>query len=174
MRRIAIATAAVVLAAALILSGCLASPGLSDADKVRETIRRYDTLLAEGYRTANMTRMREVAEELQAQDEYIHMSSLGEGGVRLLPELKDLEFTKVSVEGTKAVAETRETWDYRHESLVTKKVVFVQEGLVYELAWDLAKHDDGSWFVSDVRAISETRTVDPARIATPAPLPEQP
>jgi hypothetical protein len=163
-----------VLAAALIFSGCLASPGLSDADKVRETIRRYDSLLAEGYRTANMTRMREVAEELQAQDEYIHMSSLGEGGVRLLPELKDLQFVKVSVEGTRAIAETRETWDYRHESLVTKKIVLVQEGLVYDLAWDLVKHPDGSWFVSDVRAISATSTVGPERIATPTPLPMQP
>jgi hypothetical protein len=135
---------------------------------VRSTIERYNTLLAQGYRTTNMTDMYEVATQLQAETEYIHMSSLGEGGVRLLPELKRLEFVRVGVDPTRAAAETLETWDYTHVSIQDGATLMIQRGMVYRLAWDLEKQADGRWLVSDVRAIGATSAVEPSSIATPA------
>lgn len=154
----------------LLLTACTNSDSSPEEALVRATIQRYDTLLAQGYRTMNMGPMREVATQLQAEAEYIHMASLGEGGVRLLPELKSLEFGKVSIESTRATAETRETWDYTHESVQTGKVLLVQPGQRYVLAWDLEKQANGRWLVSDVRAISSTSTVQPTRVATPTPV----
>jgi hypothetical protein len=147
------------------LSGCASAGPSPDEALVRATIQRYDTLLAQGYRSMNMNGIREVATQLQAESEYIHMASLGEGGVRLLPDLRSLEFVKVSVEGTAALVETLETWDYTHVNPTTGAVIQEQKGLVYRLAWDLNKEADGRWLVSDVRAIESTTA--PAAASTP-------
>ena len=138
---------------------------------IRSTIQRYNQLLIEGYRSMNMNPMAEVAAQLQAEDEYIHMSSLAEGGIRLDSELKKIEFVRVSIEATSALAETRETWDYRQISRSTGKPVLVQKGLIYELAWDLQKQPDGKWLVSDVRAIGTTQTSEPTVLGTITPVP---
>jgi hypothetical protein len=71
------------------------------------------------------------------------------------------------VDGTRTVAETRETWDYMHVSVRDGAVLMIQPEMFYHLAWDLEKQVDGRWLVSDVRAISATSTVEPSRIATP-------
>ena len=151
------------------LLGCSKPAATSREDEVEAVVTRYDRLLAEGYRTMDMGRLREVAEELQAEDEYVHMSALGEGGVRLLPVLKERKFVKVSVEATSATVETREVWDYTHEARTTRKVLLVQKGMVYDMAWDLALHPDGRWYVVDVRALSTTSTAPAQQIATPTP-----
>lgn len=159
------AVASLALTAAL--TACAPPPAPSSADQVRNTITRYDRILAEGYRSMDMSRIRQVAEELQSEDEYVHMSALGEGGVRLLPLLRDRRFLKVSVEATSARVETRERWDYTHEDIKTHKTVLVQKGLVYELAWDLARHADGHWYVTDVRSVSATSATPARRFGTP-------
>jgi hypothetical protein len=162
---------AVILALSVV--GC--APSVSpDEQAVRATITRYNTLLADGYRALNMTPMSEVADQVQAETEYIHMSSLAEGGIRLDSQLKKLEFVSVSVEATSAQAETRETWDYRQYSRATGALVLEQKGLVYHLAWDLAKQDGGTWLVTDVRAISSTTTVEPTVLSTITPMPSGP
>jgi hypothetical protein len=146
-------------------------PGNDDRADVERAVRRYNQALTEGYRALNMNGMREVATQLQSEDEYIHMSSLAEGGVRLDPELRDFEFLAASVESTSGTAETCETWDYRHYSTVTGELTMEQKGLEYHLAWDLERQSDGSWLVSDVRAISSTATVPPTQYATGTPPP---
>lgn len=153
--------AAVAAAIALLTLGC-SSPSpvdrISDENSVRMTVVRYDRLLTEGYRSMDMSRLRQVATELQAEDEYVHMSALGEGGVRLLPVLNDFEFLEVSVEGATARVQTREAWDYRHEDRVSREVTLVQEDLVYTLAWTLERDPSGRWFVSDLRAVDATES----------------
>ncbi len=156
----------------LVLAGCSTGPATSPDEKaVRSTILKYNELLAAGYRSMNMTPMLEVATQAQAESEYIHMSSLAEGGVRLDPTLVSLDFVTVSVEATSAQVETRETWDYRHYQRDTGALLLEQKGLIYELAYDLEKQEDGRWLVSDVRAISSTATVEPTVIATPTAIP---
>lgn len=142
---------------------------------IRRVIEQYNERLSEGYRSLDMDGMRSVATQLQAEDEYIHMSSLAEGGVRLDPELQDLEFLVVSVESTTATAETRETWDYRHYARADGKLVQEQQDLVYHLAWDLER-DGNRWLVSEVRAVSATSAVEPKILSTitPTPAPQMP
>lgn len=164
-----VARTAVGLLALVVLVGACA-PGPTDEDRVRSTIERYNELLAEGYRSLDMNPMGEVAAQLQAEDEYIHMSSLAEGGVRLDPELTKLEFLSVSIESTSAQVETRETWDYRHYSRATGELVLEQKALVYHLAWDLSKETSGTWLVTDVRAISATSPVEPRQVGTLTPV----
>lgn len=155
----------------LMLGGCASAPGTAgDQSAVKATIVRYNELLSDGYRALNMNPIQEVATSLQAQDEYIHMSSLAEGGVRLDPQLVEIEFVRVSVEATTAEAETRETWDYRHYARADGQLVLEQKGLVYHLAWDLEKQSDGRWLVADVRAISATPTVEPSVTGTITPM----
>ena len=164
--------AALLMLVLVFVSGCTPAPQMSSDERtIRTTIQRYNDLLIEGYRSLDMNPMQEVAAKLQAEDEYIHMSSLAEGGIRLDSELKKLEFVRVSVEATSAQAETRETWDYRQYSRTTGKLVLEQKGLVYDLAWDFIREPTGKWLVSDVRAISATTTVEPTTPGTITPVP---
>lgn len=152
----------------LTLGGCRTAEAPTDAERVQAVVTRYDRLLAEGYRTMDMNRLRQVSEQLQGEDEYIHMSALAEGGVRLLPVLTEQEFTQVSVEATSAQVQTRETWDYMHEGRVTREITFVQRAMVYELVWDLVLTSDGRWVVSDVRALETTSSAPPERLSDPS------
>lgn len=161
---------ALLLAVLPVLGGCQPKQSPDEAS-IQRTIERYNQLLTEGYRSLNMNPMQEVATSLQAQDEYIHMSSLAEGGVRLDPALKSMTFQRVSIESTSATAETREVWDYRNYSRANGELVSEQKGLVYVLAWDLARQPDGKWLVSDVRAISSTSTSEPTVYSTVTPTP---
>jgi hypothetical protein len=163
-------SAALLIVVVLLVAGCTPSSSPDD-QAIRATITRYNTLLADGYRALNMNAMREVADQIQAETEYIHMSSLAEGGVKLDAQLRKLEFVHVSVEATSAQAETRETWDYRQYSRATGALVMEQKGLVYHLAWDLARQDGGTWLVTDVRAISATTTAEPTVVGTITPTP---
>ncbi len=168
----AVLFACLAIATAAASAGCGLLPDLrSDDRKVRATIERYDEMLAKGYESQDMTPMREVATELQANDEYIHMSAIGEGGVWLVPKLQSIEFDSVSVEGTKATAVTREVWDYEQRSTVTRKAVVVQEDFMYLSAWDLERQADGSWLVSDMRVIEATSAVSPSILGTLTPTP---
>ncbi|MRS13116.1 MAG: hypothetical protein EG823_08640 [Actinobacteria bacterium] len=157
------------------LSMCGSGGGSSSADEaaIRALIVQYNETLISGYRTMDMNPMQEVATLEQAEDEYIYMSSLAEGGVRLDATLVDLAFVRFSIETMSAQVETRETWDYRHYGREDGKLLLMQEGLIYDLAYDLEKQADGRWLVSDVRAISATSTVEPTRIATPTPIPSE-
>jgi hypothetical protein len=165
----------VLLVALCLVGGCSKGPDMLPEDQsIRSTISRYDELLANGYRSLDMNQMREVASQTQAEAEYVHMSSLAEGGLRLDPQLRSLEFVRVSIEATSAQAETRETWDYRHFSRATGALVAEQKGLVYHLAWDLSRESSGGWLVTDVRAISATTTVPPTVVGTTSPPPAKP
>lgn len=154
------------------VAGCIAPSRPSPEEAaVRDVISRYNQMIIQGYRAMNMNGMSQVATKLQSEDEYIFMSSLAEGGVRLDATLKDLTFLKVSVEATSATAETREVWDYKHFGRADGKLVQEEDGLVYHLAWDLEKQPTGVWLVSDVRAISTTSTGEPKQLETVTPVP---
>lgn len=169
--RVALTMIALVVALTLGV-GC--APEVSPEElAVRQTIERYNSMLADGYRALDMNGMTQVATPAQAESEYVHMSSLAEGDVRLDPTLKKLEFLTASVEATSATAETREAWEYRHYSRKTGKLLLEEPGLVYHLAWDLEKQPSGQWLVSDVRAISSTSTNEPAMPGTRTPPPPE-
>ncbi len=163
-------TLAALLVVLVALAAC--APAMSPEEQsVRSTIEQYNQMLSDGYRAMNMNGMTQFATPTQAESEYIHMSSLAEGGIRLDPTLKEIEILMVSIEATAATAETRETWEYRHYSRETGKLVLEEKALVYHLAWDLELQQSGTWLVSDVRAISSTSTNEPQMPGTRTPSP---
>lgn len=123
-----------------------------EAEQVKETIKRYNTLLAQGYATLNMAGLTQVAEEQQATKVYFHMAALGEGGNRMMSELKEITFKDVRfAAATSASVKTREVWDFRHVNIDTGKVERDEKGFVYRMNYRLAKKN-GAWWVRDVAA----------------------
>lgn len=131
---------------ALLLPGC--GRGGREGDAVRATVVRYDELLRDGYQRQNMTFMREVASEEQAQKLYQHMAALGEGNLRLSAALRDLQFVKVDLPAPgEATAETREVWDFTHHRIATGEKFAEEKGFVYRVAYALRKRE-GRWIVT--------------------------
>jgi hypothetical protein len=124
---------------------------------VRDAVLNYDVLIAEGYATMNMNKMVSVAATEQAEKEYYHMASLAEGGIRMVPMLKEIIFTTMSVDPSGNVTvQSLETWDYQHYSRATSEVVRTESDVQYLLGWILAKRPTGAYFVKSVRAIETT------------------
>src|SRR5690242_8812450 len=77
----------------LLLAGCRATS--PEEGRVQGTVKRYNELLIQGYRSLNMNPMQEAATIPQAQKLYYHMSALGEGRLRMDSALKNLTFKKI-------------------------------------------------------------------------------
>ena len=129
-----------------------------DTQAVKDTIRRYNQLLAEGYARMNMTPLREVATEEHTQKPYHHMSALGEAKIRMESELVDIEFLDIQLpKKDLAGVRTREKWNYSHTNIDSKMPSqTVVQGLIYTLSYELVRND-GRWFVSSVSAWEEEK-----------------
>jgi len=121
-----------------------------EAEQVEATIKRYNSLLAQGYAALNMAGLAQVAEEQQTAKVYFHMAALGEGRLRMMSELKDISFKDIRfANSTSASVKTREVWDFRHVNIDTGKVERDEKGFVYRMNYRLAKKN-GAWWVKDV------------------------
>jgi len=133
------------LAAIAALAGCTFST--QDKEQVKATVMRYNQLLAEGYRNLNMRALPEVAEDSQVSKVYFHMAALGEGRVRMVSQLKDIQFSDFSfANASTAQVKTREKWDFQHVNLDTQKVERNEKGFAYGVSYRLARHN-GIWKV---------------------------
>jgi hypothetical protein len=134
--------------------GCPTSPD-PNTQAVKETILRYNQLLAEGYANMNMNPLQEVATADQAGKEYRHMAALGEAKIRMESTLKSIEFTGMTFSGRdEAAVITRETWDYTHIDTGTRAPVKVQKNVSYSLKYTLKK-EQVRWLVISVEAVDE-------------------
>lgn len=123
-----------------------------EAEQVKETVKRYNVQLAQGYATMNMAGLAQVAEEPQTAKVYFHMAALGEGRIRMMSELKDISFKDIRfAAATSASVKTREVWDFRHVNIDTGKVQRDEKGFVYQMKYHLAKKN-GAWWVRDAAA----------------------
>jgi hypothetical protein len=121
-------------------------------------VLRYDELLAQGYRSLDMTPLQEVATPDLALKAYHHMSAIGEGKLRLESKATAVEFTKVELRGAAdAHVETRETWDFAHVEMKTGRTFAEEKGFVYEMAYDLRKQA-GRWIIVEARTASGEST----------------
>lgn len=122
---------------------------------MRDAVTEYNRALAIAFAEMDMNLLQGTATEAQAASEAVMMQSLGNGGVRMIAELKSIEFGEVQFpdDGT-AHIETSEVWDYRHESLTTSETVRTEKGVVYRLAYDLV-YQDGRWLVAAVISLDE-------------------
>ncbi len=146
------------LSLTLVLLAVLGCAPVSDGESpeqaaVEDAVWAYSAALSEAFAHMDMNRLSQVATEEQAWTEYALMAALGEGRVRMLADVVDIEFGEVDLpdEGT-AVVTTTETWDYRHESLDTSETVREERGVVYHLRYELVLKD-GRWLVDRVTSL---------------------
>jgi hypothetical protein len=145
----------------LALSGC--NGGSPEEGAVKGTIMRYNQLVSEGYRKADMNRMQEVTTREQAEKLYYHMAALGEVHLRMDSTLKDITFLSIVLSAPdQASAETREIWDFTQQEIKTGKVFAQEKDFVYRMGY-LLKKSNGRWMVSNANTIEgkSTNTVVP-------------
>lgn len=133
--------------------------GGTPADEVKNIIMRYNELLAFGYANLTMTPLQEVANKAQAQKSYYHMAALGEGGVKMRSQFKQIEFMKIDFNAPgKTHVETREVWDYAYHDVNTgaKKENEEKKDFVYLMTYTL-EQSGGRWFITDTVASGEEK-----------------
>jgi hypothetical protein len=134
----------------------------SNEDQVKQVIRRYNELLAEGYRTLNMNRLGEVATSTQAEKAYRHMAAIGEGTARMLSTLKAIDFTNLQDSKVNGyVVTTREVWDFSYTDIKTGAVKSSEKDFPYDVTYTL-KHDGQRWLITDIVASSPRDSVQKA------------
>jgi hypothetical protein len=126
--------------------------------EVKNTILRYNQLLAEGYAKMNMTLLQEVATLDHATKVYHHMAALGEAKIRIESQLVGIEFLDTQFpKKDLARVKTREKWNYTHVNINTKMPTqTVVKGLIYNLSYDLVRKD-GKWLVSSVSILEKKK-----------------
>ncbi|SNB47388.1 hypothetical protein [Geobacter sp. DSM 9736] len=120
--------------------------------RVKEVIMRYNQLLAYGYQNLNMNPLQEVASVRQAEKAYHHMAALGEGGVRMLSHLKQIDFEKMDLSDRKAVVRTREVWDFSYSDIRTEKRKDDVKDFLYLMEYTLVD-DNGRWLIQETAVI---------------------
>jgi hypothetical protein len=146
-------TILILLLVVICIYGCRAGTE-KDTRAVKDTIMRYNQLLAEGYARMNMTPLKEVATEEHAQKVYHHMAAFGEAKIRMESKLIDIEFSDIQFPKKDfAKVKTKEKWDYTHVNIDTKMPAqTVVQGLIYKLSYELIKKN-GKWYVSSVSVL---------------------
>lgn len=133
-----------VFALLLLISGCE-----KENSRIRDTVIKYDTLLAEGYRNLNMTPLTQVATEKRAAKAYYHMAALGEGRIKMDARLRDIKFLDIKTSGGKKSEVTaEEMWDYAYIDIESWKQVF-DNSVTYKMKYVLEKKSD-EWLVADI------------------------
>jgi len=146
------------LAAAFVLAGC--SSGTQDKEQVKAAVTRYNQALSDGYKNLNMGTLLEVAEESQVNKAYFHMAALGESRLRMVSQLKDIQFSDFRFDSpSSARVKTREKWDFQHVNIDTQKIERNEQNFPYEVNYSLARRN-GLW---KVRAVETA--VNPAGTA---------
>lgn len=121
-------------------------------DAVKNTILRYNELLAFGYEHLDMTPLQEVTSARQAEKAYSHMAAIGEGGVRMLSRLKRIDFTGVSFPSPgKASVRTREVWDFAYHDMKSGAKEEEERDFSYLMTYIL-EEDSGRWLITDSAA----------------------
>jgi len=142
--------------------GCRTSPD-TNTQAVKDSVLRYNQLLAEAYAKMNMNPLREAATADQAAKEYRHMAALGEAKIRMESALKNIEFSGVTfLSHDEASVITKEIWDYTHIDMRTRAPVKVQKNVPYTLKYEL-KQKNARWYVASIQSIEEEQGAAPAR-----------
>lgn len=127
------------------------------AAESQKLIMRYNQLLSEGYKTTNMTKLREVATPELAEKAYYHMAAIGEGKSRLVSELKKIDFveTDCSKPAICSVV-TKEWWDFGYADILTGKRSHEVKDYLYDVRY-LVENRQGRWVIMEISASGEDR-----------------
>lgn len=137
-----------------------ASSASSEAS--HDLIRKYNSLLSEGYKTTDMTKLQEVASPELAEKAYYHMAAIGEGKSRMVSELKKLDFveTDCSKQSTCRVV-TKEIWDFAYADILTGARSNEVRDYRYDVQY-LLENKQGRWLITEITATGEERKELPA------------
>jgi hypothetical protein len=132
------------------------------SEAVHNLITTYNSLLSEGYKTTDMTKLQEVTTPELAEKAYYHMAAIGEGKSRMVSELKKLDFieTDCSKPSTCRVV-TKEIWDFAYADILTG----VRSNEVKDYRYDvqyLLENRQGRWLIIEITATGEERKELPA------------
>ncbi len=122
-----------------------------------ETVKRYNQLLADGYKSLNMTQLQEVASTDQAEKAYIHMAAIGEGKVRMVSRLKKIDFQpEQTPKSGQCRLTSHEVWDFAYEDITSGAKSGEEKDYAYDVTY-LLQMNNGRWQVIDVKATGEDR-----------------
>ncbi|MDZ4178741.1 MAG: hypothetical protein U1E29_05865 [Coriobacteriia bacterium] len=128
--------------------------------ELESTVREYNRLLAEGFRTLDMGVLEPVATPEQADKEFAQMSALGEAGIRLDSTLVTITFDSIELADNSAIVETTEEWDYAQLDIESDDLISSQDGVAYELRYSLVRAPD-RWIVTSVESRDPIRPEAP-------------
>jgi hypothetical protein len=150
MRRIV----ALLLALPLLVLGC------AGRDRtLQEAVSAYNALLAQGYRSMDMTPLAAAATPDRLMKAYHHMAALGEGGVKMDAAPPEIRFETVKrLSPTEAEVVTRESWRYRYVALQGNQAG--RESTVHYTARYRLAHQEGKWLVADLQILATDKTDD--------------
>lgn len=155
--------AMILLMAVGLAGGCARNSG--DTVAVKGVVTEYNRLLADGYRNLNMNPLQAVSTEEVATKAYYHMAALGEGKVRMVSVLKDLNFREISFPTADSAAiNTREKWDFSHNDIATGKKLSEEKDFVYEMRYELKKQGS-SWKITTIQAVGDDQHGKPVKDA---------
>jgi len=139
---------ALLLAALLLMSGCgKGNEAINEA--IKGTVRRYNTLLAEGYRHLSMNPLVQVATKERAAKAYHHMAALGVAKARMYAVLQSINFSDIKlISRDRAEAITQEAWDYTYVNIDSGEPDH-DNSVTYKLKYSLVKISN-KWFVADI------------------------
>jgi hypothetical protein len=124
-------------------------------DLVKKLVERYNVLLAGGYKSLDMNPLQEVATPQQAEKAYIHMAAIGEGTVRMISQLKKLDFVLIQFPTDKsAIVRTHEVWDFAYTDIKSGKKNEEVKDFPYDVTYTF-EQSGGRWLISDIVASSE-------------------
>jgi hypothetical protein len=135
----------------------------SDPAKLSHTlIERYNSLLSEGYKTTNMTKLQEVTTPELAEKAYYHMAAIGEGKSRMVSELKKIDFVVTDCNTpAKCRVVTKEIWDFAYADIVTGARSKEVKDYIYDVQY-LLENRQGRWVITEITATGEERKDMPA------------
>ncbi len=131
--------------------------GRTPQDAVKNIILRYNELIPFGYEHLNMNPLQEVATQRQAEKAYFHMAAIGEAHVRMISQVKQVEFTSLTFKSpTRAEVSTREVWDFAYHDIKTGKKNEEFKDFVYLMKYTL-ENKNGRWLISGTSAVGEEK-----------------
>ena len=140
----------------LMIGGCTGTK--SERHEIERIIRRYNDLVAEGYRNQDMNPLQEVTTREQAVKLYHHMSALGEGRLRMESTIRDIRFKKLEqLDRTQATVETEEVWDFTHYRMDSGEKYAEEKDFLYRMGYVLNKQG-ASWIITNVNTLGGTST----------------
>ena len=147
----------------LVASGCDQQPPAPPADSrqpaIEAAVTWYDALLADGYRSLNMSALEQVATPEVASKAYYHMAAIGEAGVKMDSQLGTITFEPLKEIAPNTVTiPAEENWQYIYWEIKTGKRLF-ENSVLYRLIYTL-EHTNGKWLVNNIAVQSTKESKD--------------